>query len=181
MGNRMTRIECDYIPEKDFIVKDSNMNSKFYTNNYLREWVVENGINISLHKWLPLGTNYDFSYVITNNGIIGEVYNVRTYFYRSNLPIDIHLINITKFSHNCYILLTQKQQQLLGLIQKEEKEEYQKIIPDIFVTDYEPQPEIDNLPDKPIDIIDNIINDIIDKSIEVNVNSDVDSDEYDMI
>ena len=84
-----------------------------YSNNYLREWVVENGIDISIHKWLPLGVNYDVNYMLTSMGILCEVYNVRAYFCRTNLSIETHLKDVTKFSHNCYVLLTEKQQQLL--------------------------------------------------------------------
>lgn len=118
MGNILTINQPNPSPIKNYIRKGEYPGSKYYRNNYLREWVAEHRIDVNYHKWLPLGVNYSTLYKTTNDGIVCEVYHVRSYFSKTQLTLQNHLSNVQILNDNCYILLSQKQQELLNLEDK---------------------------------------------------------------
>jgi hypothetical protein len=123
MGNIITSNQYNRIPKLNYIKKDDHPNSIYYSNNFIREWIAENKIDVSYHKWLPLGVNYTTLYTISNNTIMCEVCDVRSYFSKTKLTMQIHLSNINILDNNCYILLSQKQERMLGLTSNAPKNE----------------------------------------------------------
>lgn len=118
MGNILTNNQSNTSPIRNYIKKGEYPGCKYYRNNFLREWVAEHQIDVNYHKWLPLGVNYSTLYKTTNEGIICEVYQVRSYFSKTQLTLQNHLSNVQILNENCYILLSPKQQELLNLVDK---------------------------------------------------------------
>ena len=118
MGNIITISQPKPMPIKNYIKKGEYPNSKYFSNNFLREWIAEKRIDVNYHKWLPLGVNYSTLYKTTNEGIICEVYEVRSYFSKTQLTLQNHVSNVQILNENCYILLSEKQQILLNLEKK---------------------------------------------------------------
>lgn len=127
MGNILTINQSNQIPIHNYIKKGSYPGSAYYKNNFLREWIAENNIDVNIHRWLPLGVNYSTLYRTTNNGIICEVYQVRSYFSKTQLTIQNHLANVQILNDNCYVLLSSKQQKLLQLDSYVEEEPMDKL------------------------------------------------------
>jgi hypothetical protein len=113
---------------KNIIVKGNNPNNKYYTNNYLREWITRHKIDINHHNWLPIGVNYTSIIETTNNGVIWQAYDIMPFFKTTNLPINAHLCHRHIINENCYILLSENQQELFGLIESKKTDSLNKFI-----------------------------------------------------
>jgi hypothetical protein len=111
-----------YNHTKNIIVKGDNPKSKYYANNYLRELIAIDKIDMNYHNWLPIGTNYTSIVKTTNNGVVCEVYEIKPFFIKTNLSIKAHLCNHHIIHNNCYILLSETQQELFGLIESKSED-----------------------------------------------------------
>jgi hypothetical protein len=118
MGNITSYYNNQIVNTKNIIVTD-NKNNKYYTNNYLREWIAKYRIDMSYHNWLPIGVNYTSIVRTINSGFVCEVYEIKPFFMKTNLSINTHLCNHYFINNNCYILLNKTQQELFGLIDLE--------------------------------------------------------------